>query len=68
MADKAIKKGDPAYEKLLSIWLKEGKKTWVVLPNGTQFRAVTPSDDVVVFVPHSADSLYGSISGTGGNQ
>lgn len=65
---KAIAKGDPMYDKLLSAWVGGGKKDWVTLSNGDHFRVAKPSDDVVVFIPKSSGDLYGSISSIPGSK
>jgi len=52
------------WEKLKQLWLEEKKRGYVVGPGGVNYKVLTPSDDVVIFVPQSGiDGKYSETSG-----
>jgi hypothetical protein len=65
--ENTISKGDPGYDKLYEVWVAEKKPGFVVLPGGTQFKAIKSGtdeeteEDIVVFARQGGfDEMYGS--------
>jgi len=64
MSDEAIGVGDPRFEQLYAVWIKEHKPGYVTLENGGMFRVLQLSDEVVKFLPMQGgvDGMYSSTS------
>lgn len=64
MSDGIVAAGDPRFEQLYSIWVKEQRPGYITVENGGMYRILQPSDGVVKFEPvkGSIDGLYSSSS------
>lgn len=58
-----IRPGDSEWKRLHTAWIEQGKKGYVVLPGGDQFRVLKPDDDTVLFeIQSGLDDMYASRS------
>lgn len=59
-----VEEGHEQFATLLAIFKDDPKKGYIVGPDGTHYRVLKPSDDVVKFKALGGfDQTYGSISG-----
>lgn len=63
-----VEEGHEQFEVLLAIYKADPQKGYIVGPDGSHYRVIKPSDDIIKFKAMGGiDNTYGSLSGGLGN-